>query len=94
MDKVEQLKLVKKLRDTIKIDVSISGVSNIKVETRLEGEVVGCTVFTFDHWQSILGERAGLNYCSECLVPDHDACSLVDGCPCCDNTKWIQNSQT
>lgn len=24
--------------------------------------------------------------CEDCLVPEHDTCSLTPGCPCCDNT--------
>lgn len=25
-------------------------------------------------------------YCATCAIPDHDACSLTPGCPCCDDT--------
>jgi hypothetical protein len=25
--------------------------------------------------------------CTDCQVKDHDICPLVEGCPCCDNTK-------
>ena len=24
-------------------------------------------------------------YCTTCKIPDHDSCSLTEGCPCCDN---------
>jgi len=27
------------------------------------------------------------SYCQTCLVPEHDTCSMTDGCPCCDETK-------
>lgn len=112
MDKVDQLKLVTKVRAAVKTDVSISADRTggyIKVETFVNGVSLGQMKLAFDHWQDILDGKDGLNglnslvppmrdpvldYCSECLVPDHDACSLVDGCPCCDNTKSIQNSQT
>ena len=26
-------------------------------------------------------------YCDKCRVPGHDACSMTEGCPCCENTK-------
>lgn len=26
-------------------------------------------------------------YCMECRVEHHDACSMTEGCPCCDETR-------
>ena len=31
------------------------------------------------------------SYCPTCMVPEHDACSMTDGCPCCENTKQRNN---
>lgn len=32
----------------------------------------------------------GEGYCSDCIVFEHDVCSLTDGCPCCDETKQLE----
>lgn len=26
-------------------------------------------------------------YCETCQVPEHDTCSMTDGCPCCEDTR-------
>lgn len=28
-------------------------------------------------------------YCGACREPEHEACSMTDGCPCCDNTRSL-----
>lgn len=37
-------------------------------------------------------ERDVADYCKECRVPEHDTCSMTDGCPCCEQTKQQQLS--
>ena len=29
----------------------------------------------------------GQRYCDECSEPGHDSCGMVEGCPCCNNTR-------
>ena len=32
-------------------------------------------------------ESFGAEYCEECSYREHDACPIIEGCPCCDNTR-------
>ena len=32
-------------------------------------------------------ESFGAEYCEECSYREHDSCPIIEGCPCCDNTR-------
>ena len=36
-------------------------------------------------WHIIHAETFEAEYCTTCKIPNHDSCSLTEGCPCCDN---------
>ena len=44
-------------------------------------------ILSDEQLDQLLSEIERDERCETCQVPDHDVCSMTDGCPCCEDTK-------